>query len=317
MLKILQPGQNGGDQQVCTAQQMRMSAAKTITHLDGKHPCFSSTVEGHKKAGRLHLPVSPACNIECRFCRRDFNSTEQRPGVARQLISPEKAPDVVERALKLCPEINVVGIAGPGDTLATDHALRAFENVHRRFPHLIKCLSTNGLLLEEKADQIADAGVETITVTVNAVDSAVLAQLCAGIRYRGKRIVGTAASELLISKQIAGIRRIVQLGVTVKANTVLVPGINDSHIEEVASTVAAAGASVINVIPLLPQHELSHIPRPDFIQISRARRDAEMHLGVFAHCNRCRADACGIPGETDFSIALYGRPVAASTFSHG
>jgi len=317
MLKILQPGQDGSSQQVCTAQQMRMNAAKTIAHLDGKHPCFSSTAEGHKKAGRLHLPVSPACNIECRFCRRDFNSTEHRPGVARQLISPEEAPDVVARALELCPEINVVGIAGPGDTLATDHALRAFEFVHRRFPQLIKCLSTNGLLQFEKAERIASAGVGTITVTVNATKPSVLVQLCAGIGYGGRRIGGIEAAELLISKQLEGIRRIAELGVTVKANTVLVPGINDSHIEEVAATVAAAGASVINVIPLLPQHELSHLPRPDFIQISRARRDAEKHLGVFAHCNRCRADACGIPGETDFSIALYGRPIAASTFSHG
>jgi nitrogen fixation protein NifB len=317
MLKILQPGSGDGDQKLCTAQQMRIRATSGLAHLEGRHPCFSSTAEGHKKAGRLHLPVSPACNIECRFCRRDFNSTEQRPGVSRKLITPEEAPDVVERALELCPEIKVIGIAGPGDTLATNHALRAFENVHRRFPNLIQCLSTNGLLLEEKAESIVNAGVETITVTVNAVDATILAQLCAGIRYRGQHLIGVQAAEVLIKKQLAGIRRISQLGVTVKVNTVLAPEINDLHVEQVAATVAAAGASVINVIPLLPQHELSHIAQPNFIQVSRARSAAEKHLGVFTHCNRCRADACGIPGESDYSHALYGREIAASTFSHG
>ena len=48
-----------------------------------------------------------------------------------------------------------------------------------------------------------------------------------------------------------------------------------------------------------------------------ARADAEKHIGIFTHCNRCRADACGIPGESDFSFALYGREIAGATFSHG
>jgi nitrogen fixation protein NifB len=317
MLKVLQPGNDEGSPQACTAQRMRMRASGKLAHLEGKHPCFSSTAEGHKQAARLHLPVSPACNIECRFCRREFNSTEQRPGVARQLIAPEEAVAVVERALALCPEINVVGIAGPGDTLATDHALRAFDLIHRVYPHLIKCLSTNGLRLEEKADRIAASGVETITVTVNAVDPQILNRLCASIRYGGRRIEGVEAAELLIAKQLAGIARAAALGITVKINTVLAPGINEAHVEQVASAVAGAGAAIMNVIPLLPQHELSCVPPPDFVQIHRARADAEKHIGIFTHCNRCRADACGIPGESDFSFALYGREIAGATFSHG
>ncbi len=317
MLNILQNELDDRAQRVCTAQKMRMQASGELAHLEGRHPCFSFTAEGHRKAGRLHLPVSPTCNIECRFCKRDFNATERRPGVACKLIAPEEAPEIVARALELCPAIKVVGIAGPGDTLTGDHALRAFEHVHRRFPQLIKCLSTNGLLLEEKAERIAQAGVKTITVTVNAVDPAVLVKLCAGIRYKGKRLTGLEAAETLIQKQLSGIRRIVQLGVTVKVNTVLAPSINEAYLEEIATAVAEAGASLINVIPLIPQHELSYLPQPDFIQVSSARRAAAGHLNVFTHCNRCRADACGIPGETDYSFALYGREVAASTFSHG
>lgn len=86
-------------------------------HLVKKHPCFNG--EAHFKYGRIHLPISPACNIQCKFCRRSFNKWEKRPGVAGSLLTPEKALAVVTRALELCPEITVVGIAGPGDTLAT------------------------------------------------------------------------------------------------------------------------------------------------------------------------------------------------------
>jgi nitrogen fixation protein NifB len=317
MLKILQSGEYHGSAQGCPAHQMRMALPSNVAQLEGRHPCYSFTAEGHKRVGRLHLPVSPACNIQCRFCRRDFNSADQRPGVTQRLVAPEEAPEIVARALELCPAIGVIGIAGPGDTLATNHALRTFALVHERFPALINCLSTNGLLLEEKAEQIIGAGVKTITVTVNAVDPFVLDQICSSVVYRGKKLSGINATNLLIAKQLAGIQRVTQLGAVVKVNTVLVPGINDKHVESVAEAVAAAGASLINIIPLIPQYELSYVSPPDFIQLSEAHRVAENHLNVFTHCNRCRADACGIPGENDYSSELYGRPMAEATFSHG
>ena len=103
----------------------------------------------------------------------------------------------------------------------------------------------------------------------------------------------------------------------VKVNTVLVPGINALHVGEIARAAARAGASLINIIPLIPQHELAHLPAPTSAQLIRARLAAEQHLTVFTHCNRCRADACGIPGETDFADRLYDERVAATTFSHG
>jgi nitrogen fixation protein NifB len=316
MLKILQPVEHGNGQ-TCPAHQMRMALPSSVARLEGRHPCYSFTAEGHKQVGRLHLPVSPACNIQCRFCKRGFNSAEQRPGVARKLVAPEEAPGVVARALELCPSIGVVGIAGPGDTLATSHAIRALALVHERFPQLINCLSTNGLLLEDKAEHIVAAGIETVTVTVNAVEPSILDGVCSRIVYRGKRHSGLEAMELLIAKQLAGIRRVAQLGAVVKVNTVLVPGINDRHIATVAETVAAAGASLINIIPLIPQFELSYVSPPDFIQVNEARHAAGNYLNVFTHCNRCRADACGIPGENDYSSELYGEPIAEATFSHG
>ncbi|WP_425057815.1 radical SAM protein [Sporomusa carbonis] len=136
------------------------------------------------------MPVSPLCNIQCRFCKRGFNKQEHCPGVSRGLLKPAEAVGVLEKALKLCPDITVVGIAGPGDTLAGDYALDTFRLVHQRYPELIKCLSTNGLLLKEKAEGLAGAGVKTITVTMNAVDIKTLAQICSHITFNGQYITG-------------------------------------------------------------------------------------------------------------------------------
>jgi len=287
--------------------------------LEGRHPCFSVTAEGHAQHGRLHLPVSPGCDIACRFCKRDYsNSHDNRPGVSNRVLKPEEALETVHRALELCPAINVVGIAGPGDTLLTDYAIRTFALVHEAYPHLINCVSTNGLLLAEKADQLIAAGVRTITVTVNAVDSNILKQLCSSVSYEHHRLTGEAAAQRLIANQLLGIRAAVKLGATVKINTVLVPGVNEDHVGEVARVTAEAGASLINVIPLIPQHELADVPVPTSDQLERARGEAAKYLSVFSHCQRCRADACGIPGVNEFAGQLYNNDLlATTTFSHG
>jgi nitrogen fixation protein NifB len=298
---------------------MRLRAsAPAFPALEGKHPCFSSTPQGHAQSARLHLPVSPGCNITCAFCKRDFNGVEHRPGVASRLLTPEQALEIVHRALELCPTINVVGIAGPGDPLFTSHALRTFELVHAAYPSLIMCLSTNGLMLPERAAAVIAAGVRTVTVTVNAVDPEIQAQISAVIAWQRKRLEGVPAAQCLIENQLAGIAAVTALGATVKINTVLIPGLNDTHIETVARTVAQAGAQMINIIPLIPQHRLAHLPAPSATALHRARKAAKQHLQVFTHCQRCRADACGVPGVSDFAPQLYGDGLAAEpTFSHG
>jgi nitrogen fixation protein NifB len=277
------------------------------------HPCFASGA--HNKYGRLHLPVSPSCNIRCRFCNRAFNRDEERPGVTSGILRPEDAIPTVARALELCPQITVVGIAGPGDTLASDAALEVFRAVHAVYPSLIMCLSTNGLMLPERAEDLAGAGVRTITVTVNAVNPAILEKIVSFIVFGGRRVTGREMGEILISRQMDGIRAAGALGLTVKVNTVLIPGINDLHIEDIARETGEAGADIYNIIPLIPQHELAHIAPPDCEMLGRARASAQKYVEVFYHCKHCRADACGIPGENDFSRELYGETM--ETFSHG
>lgn len=278
------------------------------------HPCFSR--EAHFKHGRIHLPVSPTCNIQCKFCKRTLNKSEIRPGVSNVILSPKKAVETLDKALQLCPEITVVGVAGPGDTLATEYALETFALVHQKYPHLIKCLSTNGLLLSKYAHRIVEVGVKTITVTVNAVDADVLKNICSYIVDDGEILYGEKAALKLISRQLEGIRKISELGVVVKINTVLIPGVNDEHIEEIIRTVEEAGASLINIIPLIPQGDMANLQAPSSSDLEFARETAEKYLPVFRHCRQCRADACGIPGsKIDLSSVLYGE--STHTFSHG
>lgn len=289
--------------------------AKTYEELEKNHPCFG----GCKfNAGRIHLPVSPGCNIACRFCDRTINDVEQRPGVTSKIITPDEANTFIDKALEFVPNIKVAGIAGPGDTLATDYAFETFKKIGGSHPELLKCMSTNGLLLYERADELIEIGIDTLTVTVNAVDPAIEAKLNEYVIWHGEKIYGEEGAKILIENQLKGIKKVADAGVTVKINTVLVPGINDEHIATIAKTVRELGAIIYNIIPLIPQHQLKDIPKPTCEQIEKARSDAEQYIKVFRHCAHCRADAVGVPGVSEYSKLVYqSRLNVRNTFSHG
>ena len=289
--------------------------SNTYQDLQRSHPCFG----GQKNnVGRIHLPVSPGCNIACRFCDRAINDVEERPGVTSKILKPEESVDILGKALKLCPQITVAGIAGPGDTLASDNALETFKLIGKKFPQLLKCMSTNGLLLHERADEVIETGIDSLTVTVNAVDPEIEAQLNKYIIYHGKKYEGVEAAEILIKNQLMGIQKVASAGITIKVNTVLVPDINGDHIEEIAKAVKKAGASIYNIIPLIPQYELADQRAPVCAEIEMARMKASKYIDVFRHCQRCRADAVGIPGKTEFGDQIYQRKLrVVETPSHG
>ncbi|MBO7339456.1 MAG: radical SAM protein [Lachnospiraceae bacterium] len=291
-----------------------MSGNVIKEQVRANHPCFGYA----RNKGRIHLPVCPACNIECKFCDRRINTYEDRPGVTGELLSPQEAVDALGRALEICPDITVAGIAGPGDTLATNGAIETFRLIRERYPNILKCMSTNGLLLNERAQELIDLGIDTLTVTVNAVDPVIQAKIISGIYYHGKRYEGEEAAKILIENQLAGIRKMAQAGVTIKVNTVLIMEINRGHIREIAKAVSEAGATMYNIIPLIPQHQFKDFEEPKCVDIDGARREAEEFIDVFRHCQRCRADAVGIPGQKDYGDQIYLKRLnPKETFSHG
>jgi nitrogen fixation protein NifB len=288
----------------------------TLNELSRLHPCFALGKPNNK--GRIHLPVSPGCNIACRFCEQSINAHERRPGVTAEVLTPYEALDVIARALELSQDLTVVGIAGPGDTLATPYAFNTFRLVREEFPEMLRCMSTNGLLLADKIDELIDVGIDTLTVTVNEVDPVRQAQINDRVVYKGKLYTDIEAAEILINNQLAGIRAAANQGTMIKVNTVLVPGVNDHRIGEIARAVAAAGAGLYNIIPLIPNAQMAEVSAPTCAQIDHARSDAEQHVTVFRHCQHCRADAIGAPGGEDLGERIYQKRIRhENTFSHG
>ncbi len=259
-----------------------------------KHPCFQKSACG--SAARVHLPVAPACNTACNFCNRKYDCpNEGRPGVSSALLRPEDSVAYIEQVRGRVP-LSVVGIAGPGDPLANPgETFAAFRAVRKAFPDVALCMATNGLVLPDYVEDLKEAGLGHITVTVNAVTPETGAKVYRWVRRSKKVLRGEAGASLMLENQIRGIRLCRESGMLVKVNMVLIPGINDHEAEKIAGLARSLGAELMNILPMIPLEDtpFSHIVTPEAAAVSDIRGRCGEFLRQMTHCKRCRADAAG------------------------
>jgi len=260
------------------------------------HPCFSE--EAHHVFGRIHLPVAPACNIQCRYCIRKYDcANESRPGITSKVLTPEEGVERVQALIGRNDRLSVVGIAGPGDPLANGATYVALRRINWEFPELTLCVSTNGLLLPDRLEQLVAAGVRSLTVTINAVTPETAEKVYSWIMYEGRRYSGQEAAEILLANQWRGLAEAIDAGLIVKVNTVFIPGVNEAEIPLIAERAGAFGADIMNILPLIPQAEFAHLTRPSHETLRLKREEVRSFIPQMSHCKQCRADACGILGE--------------------
>lgn len=261
-----------------------------------KHPCFS--YKAHKKFARMHLPVAPKCNMACNYCNRKYDcSNESRPGVTSKVLSAAEALQRFLMVRSQFPNLSVVGIAGPGDALADwENTRTALEMIRRVDKDIHFCLSTNGLLLDEYLPEIIDLGIGYVTVTVNFLTPEVGEKLCRFIEYHGTQYKGWEGAALLSEKQMQGIARIASKGITVKINTVMISGINDHQIPDMANKMKGLGASLHNIVPLIPVQGsvFADYPQTSAAELLSMRERCRTDLAQMSHCRQCRADAIGM-----------------------
>ena len=196
--------------------------APEVSKLISEHPCYDDSA--HRKFARMHLPVAPRCNIQCNYCNRKYDcSNESRPGVTSEVLTPSEAADKVGMVLERIPELKVIGIAGPGDPLANESTYETIALVSERYPDLTLCISTNGLALPGNAKRLYDLGVRFLTITMNAIDPKVGSVVYGRVFLDGKELKGEEAASALIERQLKGLEECVSLGMVVKINIVMIP----------------------------------------------------------------------------------------------
>ncbi|MGB5831128.1 MAG: nitrogenase cofactor biosynthesis protein NifB [Thiohalocapsa sp.] len=271
------------------------------------HPCFSE--DAHHHYARMHVAVAPACNIQCHYCNRKYDcSNESRPGVVSEVMTPEQAVKKTLAVAAEIPQMTVLGIAGPGDPLANpERTLATFRALSETAPDIKLCVSTNGLALPDLVDEICQHNIDHVTITINCVDPEIGAKIYPWIFWNGRRIKGIKGARILIEQQQKGLQMLADRGVLVKVNSVMIPGVNDQHLKEVSRIVKAKGAFLHNVMPLIaePEHGTFYGimgqrgPSHGELQALQdaCSEDGAGDMAMMRHCRQCRADAVGMLGE--------------------
>jgi nitrogen fixation protein NifB len=249
-----------------------------------QHPCFGS---GSRERGRIHLPVAGGCNLRCEFCQPEHNVCFHgcRPGLASNILTADQAIERLDWALQADPSLLVVGVAGPGEPLLSKASFAFFEKARKKYPGLLFCVSTNGLLLPERIEQL-DGLVDALTVTVNALSVETAKKMYTSVMGR----TDDKAYETFLSNQWKGIEMAVKIGLPVKVNTVFVDGRNHEEIVPIAEKAYAHGAYIHNVLPVIANHNVRENEIPSRERVRQMRKECEKYLPQLTCCQHCRAD---------------------------
>lgn len=189
----------------------------------------------------LELPVAARVNARLRFA-----STAKAP----QAMLPQEAANRLDDLLSQGADIGEVQLSGPGDPLADIRpTLETCRLVRDRHAGLRLGITTLGINAEAYADTLAEHGVCTVTLLVEAVDAEVVKNLYAWIRPATRTIPLSQGAPMLVDAQQRAIAALQRAGLTVTVRTTVYPGINDDHVEQIAARLAGLGVGKMVLLP--------------------------------------------------------------------
>jgi GTP 3',8-cyclase len=178
--------------------------------------------------GDLRISVTDRCNFRCRYCMpRESVGDSIRFLPRKEILDLEEIARVVRAATAL--GVQKVRISGGEPLLRKDlDRLVAFI---APTPNLDLALTTNGSLLAEHADRLAQAGLGRVTVSLDALDPDVFRRMC--------------DTDTVPTDVLAGIEAAAHAGLhPIKVNTVVKRGVNDSEILPIAEHFRRTGVVV-------------------------------------------------------------------------
>ncbi len=196
----------------------------------------------------LRLSVTDLCNCRCVYCMGE-NGVPRLPHSA--ILSFEEIEEIVRAAVSL--GVTKVRLTG-GEPLVRRgidelvRRLRGIEGVEEL------AMTTNGARLAEYAEALKEAGLDRLNVSLDTLDPE---------KFRRITRIGELCDTLdgLDAARRAGFERI-------KLNTVLMGGVNDDEIAEIAA-LAKDGAFDVRFIELMPIGECTDWDRRRFLPAER------------------------------------------------
>lgn len=175
----------------------------------------------------LRLSVIDRCNLRCRYCMPRETFGADFPYLPRSEILDFEEIDAIVRAL-LPLGIRKIRLTGGEPLLRRD-----LETLVGLLSHhdVDLALTTNGTLLADKAEPLARAGLDRVTVSLDALDDATFQAM--------------SDSNISVNRVLEGISAAQEAGLgPVKVNAVVQRGVNEHAVVDLARHFHGSGVSV-------------------------------------------------------------------------
>lgn len=179
----------------------------------------------------LRISLTQDCNLRCFYCHRE--------GEDQAIENTSLELDEVKRLLETASELGVYKVKYSGGEPLLHPEI---ENIVEYSSNLMDdvSLTTNGVLLGQKANTLSEAGLDRVNVSLDADN-----------QQTYKKI--TDESKLYEVKR--GIKRANEVGLyPVKINMLLMKGLNDDSIEEMINLASETG-SILQIIEMTSNEE--------------------------------------------------------------
>jgi GTP 3',8-cyclase len=206
----------------------------------------------------LRLSITDRCNLRCMYCLPDNvddkGSHLKSPDILKQeqLLTYEELLRFVGVAVEM--GMTKVRLTG-GEPLVRKGVLGFIQKLYHINNLEQVRLTTNGVLLQEKAEQLYRAGIRNLNVSLDTLDETKFA-----------RITGRN----LFAKVWQGIQTAKEIGFRLKLNVVAMRGVNDDEFLDFAS-LALAEPLQIRFIEFMPVGAQSSWDKKQFISAGNIR----------------------------------------------
>ena len=154
----------------------------------------------------LRLSVTDLCNYRCIYCMPDEGVEKKQHS---EMLSIEELTEIAKASYAL--GIKKIRLTG-GEPLVRKGILTLCENIRAIAPDIEMTLTTNGSLLPDMADQLKEAGVDRLNISLDSLDQGTYKKI-------------TRGGDL--ETAIKGIKAAEKTGFhSIKINTVVIGGIN-------------------------------------------------------------------------------------------
>ena len=174
----------------------------------------------------LRISVTDRWNFRCTYCMPREHFGPQHPFLPRdELLTYEEMAFVTASLLPLgLQKIRLTG----GEPLLRKNITTLIQHLRALDPSLDIALTTNGALLLEHAASLKEAGLNRVTVSLDALDEDTFQSLADTTKHTPKVI-------------LKGIQKAADVGLGVKVNTVVKKGVNDAEILPLAEQFESMG----------------------------------------------------------------------------